>query len=238
MALQTSRNRRKSFWRAASGAGAAAFTPDRRNDREHSEAAFGVLAVLLEVLLDEDIERGAVRRAEGTAVEEDLAQGLVLVGDPGIKCGQQRVAIDEVVLQGQQAEEQAPGRRGGQAWGRPGPIGDAEDGGDGRRLVGEAPAVLVGRGRFDGAEPELALDAEEFLEQKSAPRPGLLAQEVLDAGAVAASFSVALKAIGDVVDPGLLATEHETHTATPSESGHIVLLSPGSVDTTAVAWKA
>ena len=30
--------------------------PDRGNDREHGEAAFGVVAVLLKVLLDEDID--------------------------------------------------------------------------------------------------------------------------------------------------------------------------------------
>ena len=37
--------------------------PDLGDDREHGETAFGVLAVLLEVLLDEDIERGV--RAPG-----------------------------------------------------------------------------------------------------------------------------------------------------------------------------
>ena len=177
---------------------------DLGDDVEHGEAALGVVAVLLEVLLDEDIERGMPPRAEGAAVEEDLAQGLGLVGDPGIECGQQRVAVDEVVLQGQQAEEQAPGRGGGLAWGRSGPIRDAESGGDGGRFVGEAPAILVGRGRLAGAEPELALDAEEFLEQQGAPRAGLLGQKVLDAGPVAAPFPVALEAIGKLVDPGPL----------------------------------
>ena len=46
-------------------------------------------------------------RGERAAVEEDLAQGLGLIGDPGVEGGQQRIAIDEVVLECQQAEEQA-----------------------------------------------------------------------------------------------------------------------------------
>ena len=35
---------------------------------------------------------------EGAAVEQDLAQGLGLVGDPGVEGGQKGVAVDEVVL--------------------------------------------------------------------------------------------------------------------------------------------
>ena len=124
--------------------------PDLGDDVEHGETEFGVVAVLLEVLLDEDIQRGVARRGQGAAVEEDPAQRLGLVGDPDIECGQQRVAADEIVLQGQQAEEQAPGRGGGLAWGRPGPIADAEDGVDGRRFVGESPPVFIGRGLFAG----------------------------------------------------------------------------------------
>ncbi len=61
--------------------------------------------------------------------------------------------------------------------------------------AGVSPATLA----------ELALDAQELLEQEGAPRPGLLGQEVLDAGPVAAPFPVALEAIGRLVDPGPLA---------------------------------
>jgi hypothetical protein len=58
----------------------------------------------------------------------------------------------------------------------------AEDGIDGGAVVWETLSVLVGPRRFAGTLAKLALDTQEFLEQKRAPWPGLLSQEVLDAG--------------------------------------------------------
>ena len=49
-------------------------------------------------------------RAERAAVEQDLAHRLGLVGDPGVEGGQEGFAVDEVILECQQSEQQALGR--------------------------------------------------------------------------------------------------------------------------------
>ena len=66
--------------------------------------------MLLEVLLDQGLQYGMPSRRERAAVEQDLAQRLGLVGDPGVEGGQEGIAVDEVVLESQQAEQQALGR--------------------------------------------------------------------------------------------------------------------------------
>ena len=74
------------------------------------QAGLGVAAVLLDVLGHQRLQQGAAGRVERPAVHQELGQGPGLVGDPGGEGTQEVVAPDEVVLQGQDAEEQvAPG---------------------------------------------------------------------------------------------------------------------------------
>ena len=98
----------------------------------------------------------------------------------------------------------------------------AEDGIDGGAVVGEPLAILLGSRLFAGALAELALDSQELLEQKGAPWPGLLSQEVLDAGPVAALFPVGLEAIGRLIDPGPLASLRMNHGRSPFGPERIV----------------
>ena len=151
-------------------------------------------------------------RGERATIKQDLAQRLGLIGDPGVEAGQEGVAVDEVVLESQQAEQQA---LSGVRWRLARRIDMsivAEDGIDGGAVVREPLAVLIRSRRFAGALAELAFDTQEFLEQKGAPWSGLLSQEVLDAGPVAAPFPVGLEAIGRLVDPGPLASLGVAHT--------------------------
>ena len=123
------------------------------------QAGLGVAAVLLEVLGDQGLQQRAAGVVERPAIDQELGQGPGLVGDPGGEGGQEVVAADEVVLQGQDAEEEvAPGvrlrsappargprrssrrRRRGRSWrapgtgpGTPGPLAA-------RRAGGAAPA--------------------------------------------------------------------------------------------------
>jgi len=73
--------------------------------------------MLPDVFLDQLFEESVPRRAQGAAVQEDLSQGSRLVGDLGVEGPQQTVAVNESVLQRQQAEEQALGR-GDRTFGR------------------------------------------------------------------------------------------------------------------------
>ena len=184
---------------------------DRRNDGEHGKAALGVLAVLVEVFLDEHLKDGVARRAEGPAIEQDLSQGQRLVGDPGIEGRQQGVPIDEVVLEGQQPEQQAPGRGRRPDRGRVLRTRDAEGGRDRGMIVGEPRAVLLGRGRLAGRDTQLTLDADQLLHERGATRARKIGQIVLDAGPVADPFPVGLEAIGHLVDPGPFTCLHRAH---------------------------
>lgn len=69
-------------------------------------ALLHVVAVLLEVLLDEGFQQGVAILGEGALLDQELAQGFGLVQDPGVHGGDQGVAADEVHLQGQDAEKQ------------------------------------------------------------------------------------------------------------------------------------
>ena len=185
---------------------------DRGTDGQDGQAALGIEAVLLEVLLDQDLEHGVPGRVERSAVEQDLAHRLGLVGDPGVEGGQEGLAVDEVVLECQQAEQQALGRGGGWFARRLGGMRlDAENGVDGGAVVGEPLAVLLRKRRLAGALAELALDPEQLLEQNGAPGLGPAGQEVLDARPVAAPLPVGLEAIGRLVDPGPLASVGVAH---------------------------
>ena len=62
--------------------------------------------MLLEVLGDQGLQQHTAGVVERPAIHQELGQGPGLVGDPGGEGGQQVVAADEVVLQGQDAEEQ------------------------------------------------------------------------------------------------------------------------------------
>ena len=150
---------------------------NRGGDSDHGQAALGVEAVLLEVLLDQGLEDRMSSRAERAAVEQDLAQGLGLIGDPGVEAGQEGVAVDEVVLECQQAEQQALGGVLSRLGRRIDMRIAAEDGIDRGAVVGEPPAILVGARYFNGAVAKLAFDTQELLEQKRGrlarpPEPG------------------------------------------------------------------
>ena len=195
---------------------------DLGDDAQHGQAALGVAAVLLEVLLDQRFEDGVPRRARGAAVEQDLAQGLGLVGDPGVEGGQRASRSMKLFCRASRPKSRLwaalTGRRG-RGW----RVLAEERRIDGRAVVGE-PHEVLRRGRLlaRGAA-ELALDAHELLEQAGAPlarpRPGSPR-----CGAGRAPFPLSLEAVGRLVDPGLLTTARLTHANTPSESGHIAPL--------------
>ena len=79
---------------------------DRADRAERGQALFGVVAVKPDVLLDQRLQELPAARREGAALEEDLAQPARPVGDPGVEGAQQGVAVDEVVLERQQAEQE------------------------------------------------------------------------------------------------------------------------------------
>ena len=151
-------------------------------------------------------------RGECAAVQQDLPERLGFIGDPGVECGQEGVAVDEVVLESEQAEQQARGRRSHAVY--PAARNDRRVRRRHRRRRGRpgtGGGILRESGVFACALAELALDAEELLEQEGAARSGLLGQEVLDARSVAALFPVALEAIGGLVDPGSFAGRGVAH---------------------------
>ena len=92
-----------------------------------------------------------------------------------------------------------------------------EDGLDCGAVVGEPLAVLLRYRRFAGDLAELALDSQEFLEQKGAPWPGFLSEEFLDAGRGAARLPLAFEAIGRLVDPRTFANQGVAHAFPPSD---------------------
>ena len=90
---------------------------DRAERAERGQARFEIAAVHLEVLAGQGLEQGVGLGVDGAALEQDPPQVPGLVGDPGGEGGHQRLAIDEVVLQGEEAEQQIVVRAG------PGPGG-------------------------------------------------------------------------------------------------------------------
>jgi hypothetical protein len=59
------------------------------------------------MLGDQHIEEGSIIRTQVAALYQDLAEGSRLLGgEPAIEAVQQGVTVDEVVLEGQQPEEE------------------------------------------------------------------------------------------------------------------------------------
>ena len=61
------------------------------------------------MLPDQAHEQGMAVGVEVASVEQELIEGPGLVGDPGAEGGDERIAADEAVLQGQEAEQQVTG---------------------------------------------------------------------------------------------------------------------------------
>jgi hypothetical protein len=151
-------------------------------------------------------------RAQRATVKEDLAQGLGLVGDPGVESSEEGFTVYEVILQGEQAEQQALGR--GNRWFTRTRVAiriDAESSLDGDAVVGEPCEILIGTGLFTGGFAELALHTQQFFEQKPVRRAILAGQIVLNAGALAPLFPFVLKLVGSLVEPGSLASLGVAH---------------------------
>ncbi len=152
---------------------------DRAQRADGREARLGIAAVLLEVLGDQGLQQHAAGVVERPAIHQELGQGPGLVGDPGGEGGQQVVAADEVVLQGQDAEEEVAAgvrmrsRRRPVARPGPGPEGGADHPG----VVREPVQVLLDPGRSPQPSPQLALQRHQLAQQRLAiglvaPRPG------------------------------------------------------------------
>ncbi len=78
-----------------------------RADRaECGQALLGVVAVHPDVLFDERLQELPARRREGAAIQEDPAQPARTVGHPRVEGTQQGVAIDEVILERQQPQQE------------------------------------------------------------------------------------------------------------------------------------
>ena len=78
----------------------------RADGAEVLQALLGIATELLQVLGDEGLQQVVLVGFQGAAVAEDLAEGDGTVVHPATEGVEQGVAVDEVVLEGQQAEEQ------------------------------------------------------------------------------------------------------------------------------------
>ena len=170
-------------WRSGSAIGSRSLA-GRAERAEGGQAPLGVAAVLLEVLADQGLEQGVGARRQGARSTQDLAQGPGLVGDPGVEGGEQGVAVDEVDLQGEEAEEQVaarpPGRPGRSARGAAGSRPKAAS--TGAACPGNRPrySAAVGRSRRPRRLQLLGRGAAHA-GGPSAPRgPAGVAQVVLD----------------------------------------------------------
>jgi hypothetical protein len=139
--------------------------------------------VLLEVLGQQGLQQRAAGAVERPAIHQDLGDGPGLVGDPGGEGSQQVVPAYEVVLQGQDAEEQvAPGVP---LWWRPGAaarvaygaesgadgiglLGEPESGADGIGLLGEPFEVFLAFRPLAAAPPQLPLQRHQLAQQRRA----------------------------------------------------------------------
>src|SRR5262249_15051819 len=72
---------------------------------ECGQALIGIIAVQRDVLRDQPSQKQVAARRQGAAVEENLVQRLRPVVDPALEGVEEGVAVDEVVLEGQQSEE-------------------------------------------------------------------------------------------------------------------------------------
>ncbi|MFO0959416.1 MAG: hypothetical protein U0800_18610 [Isosphaeraceae bacterium] len=186
---------------------------DLGHDLHHRQAALGVAAVPLDVLLHQQFQGGEAAGGDRPAVEEQATEVARLVGDPGVEGGHQRVAVDEAVLQGQQAEQHVLGGRGG----RIGVIAaiEAEPGGDRGPVVGEPREVLVGGRVLAGAAAQFNLDLQQFLDQAGPVVGPGLGRERFDPGPLGPFLPLLLEAVGRLVDPGALAGRDGRHRRCP-----------------------
>ena len=89
----------------------------RLDRRQRRQALLRVVAVLLEVFLDQGVEQLQPGRRQVAVVAQEVAERLGLVEQPGVHAGDQGVAGDEVELHGQDAEQQvAVGGHGAGLW--------------------------------------------------------------------------------------------------------------------------
>ena len=79
---------------------------DRAQGADGCEAGLGVAAMLLDVLGDQGLKQHTASAIKRPALHQEIGQGPALVGDPCGERGDQVVATDEVVLKGQDAEQQ------------------------------------------------------------------------------------------------------------------------------------
>src|SRR5271166_4894578 len=85
---------------------------NRAQRADRREAAVGVVAVDLEVFRNECVEKDVAAGVELAEIDKDHAEWPRLFVGPGVEGGKQRSAIDEVVLEGQDAEQQIAGSVG------------------------------------------------------------------------------------------------------------------------------
>jgi hypothetical protein len=120
------------------------------------------------VLVSEGLDQGVPDRIEVTMLHEDAADRARLVGNPGRERGDQGVPADEVVLQGQQAEEEVASRdvsarrRGRRLEGQEGR--GVEGRGYGGLLIGESRSLLRYRGLLTRPAPQFDLQGQQLAE--------------------------------------------------------------------------
>src|SRR5579883_3095381 len=162
-----------------------------RADRaERRQALLGVVAVQPQVLGHQGLQQQVPAGRERAALQEDPAQAARAVGNPAVEAIDQGIAVDEVVLQRQQAQEQVPpGVLVGRAGPPPAPTwsqrGLGEGGLDHGRLAGEPVAILGGCGFLALAPAQLDLQRDQLAQQRGTLRLVDRDQEFLDPRALA-----------------------------------------------------
>ncbi len=79
---------------------------DRPDSTNGGQAFLGIAVVSRQVLVDQLLQEGLPRRGEGLLLDQDPAQRLGFLQDPGVHRRDQRVAPHEIHLHRQDAEEQ------------------------------------------------------------------------------------------------------------------------------------
>ena len=183
--------------------------PRRAGGRDHGQPGLqlGVVAVLLQVLGDQRLEQLVLVLGDGPLVQQDPAQRPGLLQDPGVHGGDQRIARDEVHLQGQDADQQVAVAVG-LARGRPGALparpilgpGAAEHVGDQGGIRREPVPVLLRRRALAAASAPLQLGQEQLAQEGRPLRSRGLPQILLDPRP-AARLPGGLEPVADRVDP-------------------------------------
>ena len=152
---------------------------DRTQRAERGQALFGIAAMHLKVLAGQGLDQGVGLGVNGAALEQDPSQRPRLVGDPGGEGGQQRLAIDEVVLQSEEAEQQVVVRTG------PGPGGPrrgrrAKNGLDHGNVLREPALIFLRRRPLAVLAAVGQLQCQQFAEQRRVTRLGYFTEVILD----------------------------------------------------------